>query len=100
MRDITAEELKTKLDNKEKIIVIDVREEWEFDEYNIGGELIPLGNLQGTVDDLDDWQQKEVVVCCKTGGRSAAAKVFLEKEGFNRVRNLLGGVVEWQAKFS
>ena len=56
--------------------------------------------LQGAVDDLDAWQKKEVVVLCKSGGRSAAAKDFMVKQGFAKVRNLLGGMVEWQAKFS
>jgi len=100
MQDITVEELKAKLDNKEDFLLIDVREEWEYQDFNIGARLIPLGELQGAIDDLDDWMNKEVVVHCKSGGRSAAAKGFMEKQGFTKVRNLLGGMVEWQTKFS
>lgn len=100
MQDITVDELKQKLDNKEDFLLIDVREEWEYQEFNIGARLIPLGNLQGTIDDLDDWMEKEVVIHCKSGGRSAAAKSFMEKQGFTKVRNLLGGMMEWQAKFA
>ena len=100
MQDITVEELKQKLDNKEELLLIDVREDWEYQDFNIGAKLIPLGTLQGAVDDLDAWQNKEVVVLCKSGGRSAAAKDFMVKQGFAKVRNLLGGMVEWQAKFS
>jgi rhodanese-related sulfurtransferase len=59
-----------------------------------------LGSLQGAVDDLDDWMNKEVVVHCKSGGRSAAAQEYLTRQGFTNVRNLLGGMLAWQAKYS
>ncbi|MBR9860872.1 rhodanese-like domain-containing protein [bacterium] len=97
--DITVEQLKNKLDNKEDFLLIDVREPWEYEEFNLGGKLIPLGELQGKIDDLDDWMNKEVVVHCKSGGRSAAAKEFMIKQGFGNVRNLLGGVMAWQSKY-
>ena len=100
MTDITVEELKQKLDNKEEFLLIDVREDWEFQDFNIGGKLIPLGTIQGAIDDYDDWMEKEVVVHCKAGARSAAAKDYMVKQGFKNVRNLLGGMMEWQAKFS
>jgi rhodanese-related sulfurtransferase len=100
MQDITVEELKSKLDNKEDFLLIDVREEWEYQEFNVGARLIPLGNLQGTIDDLDEWMNQEVIVHCKSGARSAAAKNFMIQQGFTNVRNLLGGMVEWQTKFS
>ena len=100
MEDITVLELKDKLDNKEDILVIDVREEWEYQEFNIGAKLIPLAQLQGAIDDLDNWMDKEVIVHCKTGPRSAAAKAFMQSQGFKKVRNLLGGMMEWQAKIS
>ena len=99
MEDITIEELKHKVDNKEDFLLIDVREDWEYKEFNIDGRLIPLGSLQGAIDDLDDWTEKEVVVHCKLGGRSAAAKEFMVRQGFKHVRNLLGGMLAWQAKY-
>ncbi|MCH1473946.1 MAG: rhodanese-like domain-containing protein [Bacteroidia bacterium] len=99
MEDITIEELKQKIDNKEDFLLIDVREDWEFNDFNINGKLIPLGTLQGAIDDLDDWMEKEVVVHCKSGGRSAAAKEFMVRQGFKNVRNLLGGMLAWQAKY-
>jgi len=95
MQDITVEELKTRLDKGEKIHVIDVREPWEYEEFNIGGKLIPLGELQGSIDDLDDIMNEEIVVHCRSGARSAAAKDFMVKQGFENVRNLLGGVLAW-----
>lgn len=100
MEDITVEELKSRMDKGEDIFLIDVREEWEHKEFNIGGELIPLGSLPAEIDDYDEWMDKEVVVYCKIGGRSGTAKRFMEKEGFTKVRNLIGGVVAWQATFS
>ena len=99
MEDITIEELKHKLENNEDFLLIDVREDWEYKEFNIDGRLISLGSLQGAIDDLDDWMEKEVVVHCKSGGRSAAAKEFMVRQGFKNVRNLLGGMLAWQAKY-
>ncbi len=98
MIDITAQELKVKMDNKDDFLLIDVRENWEYEETNLGGKLIPLGELQGTIDDLDEWMEKEVVVHCKSGARSAAAKEFMIRNGFTNVRNLLGGIMAWQAQ--
>lgn len=100
MEDITIEELKHKLENKEDFLLIDVREDWEYKEFNIDGRLIPLGSLQGAIDDLDDWIEKEVIVHCKSGGRSAAAKEFMVRQGFKNVRNLLGGMLAWKAKYA
>ncbi len=99
MADITAEELKQRMDSGEKLNIIDVREQYEFDEFNIGAKLIPLGTIQSVVDDLADWKDEEVIVHCKAGGRSAAARDYMMKNGFTNVRNLLGGMMDWQAKF-
>jgi rhodanese-related sulfurtransferase len=99
MTDITVEELKAKQANGD-FLLIDVREEWEYEEFNIGAKNIPLGSLSATVDELDEWQSKEVIVHCKSGGRSAAARDYLVKQGFTNVRNVIGGMLEWQAKFS
>ncbi len=97
MTDITAEELRERMDKGEKLHIIDVRELWEYEEYNIGGKLIPLGDLQGKIDELDDLHHEEVIVHCKAGARSAAAKAFMVQNGFTNVRNLLGGIQAIQA---
>lgn len=99
MEDITVEELKERKDKGEALNVIDVREQYEFEEYNIGGRLIPLGNLSTSMDDIADLKNEELIVHCRSGARSAAAKALLEQNGFTKVRNLLGGVMDWQAKF-
>ncbi len=95
--DITAEELKDRLNKGETPIIIDVREDWEHQESNIGGaQNIPLGTLPQRLDDLEDYKDQEVIVHCKSGARSASAKAFLQQQGFSNVRNLLGGIMGYQ----
>jgi rhodanese-related sulfurtransferase len=98
MTEITVQELKQRLDAGEKIHIIDVREPWENEEFNINGQLIPLGELQGTIDDLDDIKDEEIVVHCRSGQRSAAAVDYMIKQGFSNVVNLAGGMLAWQAE--
>lgn len=97
--DISVIELKKRLDAGEKINLIDVREQHEFDEFNLGGELIPLGTLPSKLEDLEDLKSAEVIVHCRSGARSGTAKMFLTQSGFTNVRNLIGGVLDWQAQF-
>lgn len=99
MQDITVEELKKRRDNGESLIVIDVREPHEYEEYNIGGTLIPLGTLPSRLEELEEWKDAEIVVHCRSGSRSANAKAYLASIGFSKVRNLIGGALEWQSKF-
>ena len=96
--DITAEELKERLSKGETPVILDVREDWEYQESNIAGARnIPLGVLPGQVDDLEDLKDQEVIVHCRSGARSATAKAFLQQKGFTNVRNLLGGILAYQA---
>ncbi len=97
MQDITAEELKSLIKSNTKINLIDVREQYEYDEYNMNGTLIPLGDLQSKIDDLEELKNEEIIVHCKSGMRSAAAKAFLEKNGFTKVRNLIGGAMAYRS---
>jgi len=99
MEDITAIELKTRMDNNTAPLVIDVRETWEYEEFNIGATLIPLAELPGKIDDLEEHKLQEIVVHCRSGARSATAKAFMESQGFTKVRNLLGGMLDWQRQF-
>ncbi|WP_291724144.1 rhodanese-like domain-containing protein [Bernardetia sp.] len=91
MNDITPQELKALKDEGKKINLLDVREPFEYEEYNLDGKLIPLGELPSRLDELEDWKEQEVIVHCKAGGRSANAKAFLMQNGFKNVRNLLQG---------
>jgi len=97
MQTITAEELKARIDKGEKPFIIDVREQYEFDEFNINGHLIPLGNIQSALPELEEHTDDEIIIHCRSGARSAAAVDFLTKQGFTNVKNLTGGMIAWQA---
>jgi rhodanese-related sulfurtransferase len=92
MADITPTELLQRQQAGETPTIIDVRETWEHEEAAMpGAQNIPLGTLPDKLDDLDEWKNQEIIVHCKSGGRSASAKAFLTQQGFTNVRNLVGG---------
>lgn len=97
MEDITIDELKARMDKGESLHIVDVREEHEFDEFNIGAQLIPLGELADRLDEIESNKNTELIVHCRSGARSGRAKEYLESEGFSKVRNLIGGMLAWQA---
>jgi sulfur-carrier protein adenylyltransferase/sulfurtransferase len=91
--DVQVEELKQRLDKGDDIFVLDVREPHEYQICNIGGYLIPLGDLPKRVSELDS--SKEIVAHCRSGARSAKAVAFLRQAGFKKVHNLAGGILAW-----
>jgi adenylyltransferase/sulfurtransferase len=91
--EISVEELKKKLDAKEDVFVLDVREPHEYQICNIGGHLIPLGDLPKRVSELDS--SKNIVAHCRSGVRSGKAVDFLRQAGFTKVQNLTGGILAW-----
>ncbi|MET3129076.1 rhodanese-related sulfurtransferase [Arcicella rosea] len=93
--DITVEELKERIDKGEKFNFLDVREEYEFDEQNLGAKLIPLGELPDRLDEIEAWKEEEVIVHCRSGARSGKAKAFLTAQGYANVRNVLGGILAY-----
>jgi len=94
--DITVEELKERLAKGETPVIIDVREDWEYQESNIAGaKNIPLGTLPQRLDELEDLKEEEVIVQCRSGARSASARAFLQQQGFRNVRNLVGGILAY-----
>ncbi|MFY8021703.1 MAG: rhodanese-like domain-containing protein [Bacteroidia bacterium] len=99
MNDITVHELKERMDKGEKLNVIDVRELFEFEEFNIGAQLIPLGELPGRIAELEAYKNQELIVHCRSGARSGNAKMYLMDQGFENVRNLMGGMLAWQDQF-
>jgi rhodanese-related sulfurtransferase len=99
MEDINVHDLKQKIDANEDFFLLDVREPFEAEMYNIGAKLIPLGNLQASIGELSDYKDKEIVVHCRSGARSATAKNILIENGFSKVANLLGGMLAWQENF-
>ena len=93
MKETTVQELKEKKDRNDDFTLLDVREPHEYQISNIDGTLIPLDDLPGRTDELD--KDKEIVVMCRSGARSAQAVKLLEKKGFENVSNLVGGVNAW-----
>jgi rhodanese-related sulfurtransferase len=93
--DITVEELKERIDSGEAVNLLDVREEYEYEEQNIGGKLIPLMELPDRVEEIADWKNQEVLVHCRSGRRSENAQKFLQSQGFENVRNVIGGILAW-----
>ena len=99
MDNITVEELKKRLDAGEKLNIVDVREPHEKADFDIGGVLIPLGQvLSMQIDEIEDLKGKEVILYCRSGNRSGQACMFLDAMGFKNTRNLLGGMLAWQEK--
>jgi sulfur-carrier protein adenylyltransferase/sulfurtransferase len=95
VEEITVQELKKIQDNKESVLLIDVREKFEKDLVDIGGLLIPLGQLTDRISELESHQEKPVIIYCRSGARSAEACRILMSYGFQDVRNLKGGILKW-----
>jgi adenylyltransferase/sulfurtransferase len=86
--------LKQRLDNKEDVFILDVREPHEYDICKLeGSTLIPLGELPKRVNELNS--ADDIVVHCRSGVRSGKAVDFLRKAGFRKVKNLTGGILAW-----
>ena len=101
MQNISVEELKSRMDAGEKINLIDVREPHEYAEFNLGGTLIPLGKIQTMqIDEIEDLKDQEVILHCRSGQRSMIACMFLDTLGFKNTKNLAGGILAWQDKYS
>jgi rhodanese-related sulfurtransferase len=95
MNTITAIELKSKIDTKEDIQLIDVREDYEFDDFNIGGINIPMDEILTSINKID--KKKPVVLCCKSGKRSKAILLALNKKHkLTNIFSLSGGVLGYQ----
>ena len=91
--EIRVEELKRRLDAGEDLFLLDVRDEYEYEISNIGGQLIPLPELAKRVNELD--ANKNIVTVCKMGPRGVKAAQVLHKAGFTHVWNLTGGIHAW-----
>jgi len=100
MENITVEEVKARMDAGEELHLVDVREPYENADFNIGGILLPLGEIRSMqIDEIENLKDKEVILYCRTGNRSGQAAMFLETMGFENTKNLVGGVVAWQEKY-
>lgn len=77
-------------------LLLDVREAWEYQLCHIqGSQHMPMGTVPARLDELE--RERDIVVICHHGGRSAQVGIFLERQGFSNVINLSGGVAGWAA---
>ncbi|MCB1142630.1 MAG: rhodanese-like domain-containing protein [Leptospiraceae bacterium] len=98
VKELTVQELKTKLDSNQSIELIDVREKNEFDMVNIGGKLIPKGEVLKRYQEIDS-KKETIAVLCRSGKRSEDIVLALQKEfGWENLYNVVGGILEWAEK--
>jgi adenylyltransferase/sulfurtransferase len=96
VKDISATELKARMDAGEGLLLLDVREQPEWDAGHIeGARLLPLSELESRLDELADWRDRPIVAQCHHGGRSAQACQILTSAGFQDLTNLVGGIDAW-----
>ncbi len=94
--EITALELKKRLDAKERLLLLDVREPHELEICKLDNAVhIPMGQLANRVSELADHKSDDIVVYCRSGGRSGNCANFLRQNGFQSVLNLEGGTLGW-----
>ncbi len=95
--EINVDQLKKKLENQKDIILLDVRFEEELNygkiKYSI---MIPLPELPNKLNLIENYKNKEIIVYCRSGNRSAKATEFLLKSGYKNVKNLIGGILAWK----
>lgn len=92
MTEISAIELKERLDKGEELLIIDVREKLEYYSYNIGGIHIPLAKLSEELEQLPEEPSTEIIVICQKGIRSRTAQTLLIQAGYTNIKNLKGGL--------
>jgi len=96
MKSISAPELAAWLADaaREQPLLLDVREPWEFEKARIAGaHLVPMREVPARLEEID--AGREVVAICHHGGRSQQVAMFLEKSGYKKMHNLVGGVDAW-----
>jgi len=90
---VNVRDLKKRIDAGEDLFILDVREPFEYQIANIGGVLIPQNDVAQRIGELD--RDREIVVQCKSGGRSQRIAEYLKQSGFSKVSNLAGGILAW-----
>ncbi len=94
MKEIVPAELKALMDQKADFQLIDVREPHEYEIANIGGQMISLSEIPGSIDKIS--KEKQVIIHCRSGARSGQAVQWLENNhGFKNLWNLKGGILAW-----
>lgn len=94
--DITVEQLKELLESETPINLIDVREEYEYEDDNLGATLIPLGEIPDRLEEFEPLKGQEIYIHCRSGARSGKAKQYLISQGYENVHNVLGGIMAYR----
>jgi len=95
MHEISPQELKQRLADSNDVLLIDIREEWEREAYNIGGLHIPMGDIPARLNEIP--KDREVILYCEKGIRSVIAIQRLQTIGYDNLYNLSGGMKAWKA---
>jgi adenylyltransferase/sulfurtransferase len=90
---LSVKDLKRRMDAGENLLILDVREPFEYQIANIGGKLIPQNEVPQRLSEID--RNREIIVQCKSGGRSQRIAEFLRQSGYPKVANLAGGILAW-----
>lgn len=94
LSEISPAELKERLEQGDRPFILDVREPWEAAAASIAGAAnIPMGDIPSRLAELDP--DRETIVLCHHGIRSAQVAMYLARNGFERVINLAGGIDAW-----
>jgi len=100
MNTIDVKQLQARIESGENINLLDVREPVEHEDFNIGGILLPLGDIRvGDTETIEHLKDQEVIIYCRSGNRSGQACMVLESLGFSNVINVTGGMLAWQDTF-
>jgi rhodanese-related sulfurtransferase len=98
IKSMNVNDLKTKLDNDENVVLIDCREQGEWDEAHIAkANLLPLSVFPGVYEELLKDKDAEIIIQCRSGKRSLNACQFLMEQDFTNLTNLEGGIMAWTA---
>jgi len=97
---MNVKEVQSRIEAGDNLNLLDVREPMEHDDFNIGGILLPLGDIRvGDTTTIDHLKDQEVIIYCRSGNRSGQACMVLESLGFTNVINVSGGMLAWQDTF-
>lgn len=100
MKIIDVQELRLRIQSGEELNLLDVREPNEHEEFNIGGILLPLGEIRiSEIESIEGLKDREVICYCRSGNRSGQAAMILESLGFTNVVNVIGGMLSWRENF-
>ena len=99
IKSINSSQAEKLIKSNEEVLILDVRRPNEFKESRIANSInIPVEEIEWETDEIEDFKDKPILVYCKIGVRSSVACNFLEKEGFNNLYNLRGGILDFNGE--